>query len=71
MPPVAHPTIPPPPPPATSTAAPTKKPWWEWVVDKVEDIEEWVDEVIAGHKKPPNGGHGGAYTEKPAATPRI
>ncbi|OCL05588.1 Phosphodiest-domain-containing protein [Glonium stellatum] len=48
----------------TASSAPDnkeqKKPWWEWVTDKVEEVKEWVDEIIHAHDaKPANGGHPG------------
>lgn len=61
MPSVGLPTTPPPAPPSTPAAAPTKEPWWEWVHDKIEDVEEWVDDLLHPTETPANGGHGGAY----------
>ncbi|KAF2806616.1 Phosphodiest-domain-containing protein [Mytilinidion resinicola] len=61
MPSVALPTMPPPAPPSTPVANPTEEPWWEWVHDKIEDVEEWVDDLLHPSETPPNGGHGGAY----------
>ena len=38
-----------------------KKPWWEWVTDKVEELKEWVDDLIHAHdEKPADGGHPGS-----------
>ena len=38
-----------------------KKPWWEWVTDKVEEVKEWVDDLIHSHdEKPADGGHPGS-----------
>lgn len=38
-----------------------KKPWWEWVTDKVEEVKEWVDDLIHAHdEKPADGGHPGS-----------
>ncbi|OCK80520.1 Phosphodiest-domain-containing protein [Lepidopterella palustris CBS 459.81] len=43
-----------------ASATPSSKHWWEWVTDKVDEVEEWVDDLIQSfEKKPPNGGHGG------------
>ena len=38
-----------------------KKPWWEWVTDKIEEVKEWVDDLIHAHdEKPADGGHPGS-----------